>query len=206
MERELRNALRLAVTRCRTLLEEDFSGQLEGEYGVYAGGRVADEDALPQLDAEGLRARRAIVAAIAHRRAGGVKPAEAVTQFVRESAFSTLNRLTALKLMEAPERRLVQQSLGDGASSSGFRQFLLLSPEAMRPEPDGGYRLYLELLFQDLSAEIGVLFDLDLPQGILFPRERTLRALLEELNAPALAKVWGEDETLGWVYQYFTPK
>ena len=51
-----------------------------------------------------------------------------------------------------------------------------------------------------------MLFDVDVPHGILFPSDRVLREVLEELNAPALASIWSEDETLGWVYQYFTPK
>ena len=146
MDRDLRNLLRLAVTRCRTLLEEDFQNQLEGTLGVYTDGRVAPEASLPQLDARGLRDRRGIVAAVEHLQSGGLDPADAVAQFVREAAFSTLNRLTALKLMESPERRLIQESIGKGAGSSGFRQFTLISPEAIRAEPDGGYRLYLELL------------------------------------------------------------
>ena len=206
MDRALRNTLRLAVGRCRTLLEADYLQQLQSQFGIYEDGRVADEATLPQLDAQGLQHRREIVAALEHLRAGGASPAEAVAQYVRESAFSTLNRLAAIKLMEAPERRLVPESLGQGTASRGFRQFLRLSPEAVRAEPDGGYRLYLELLCEDLSGEIGVLFDLNLPQGILFPSERTLNAVLHELNAPDLNPVWCEDETLGWIYQYFTPK
>lgn len=206
MDRKLRNDLRLAVVRCRTELTEDFFHQLEGAFGIYADGRIAEEAALPQLDAAGRRDRRAIVAALGHIAASGTPMAEAIAQFVRESAFSTLNRLTAIKLMEAPERKLVPESVGNGANSRGFRQFTMISPEAVRAEPDGGYRLYLALLCGDIAQEIGVLFDLRAPQGILFPGERALRAVLEQLNAPELAAIWAEDETLGWVYQYFTPK
>ena len=206
MDRDLRNALRLAVTHCRTLLEDDFRSQLEGAFGVYADGRVGPEASLPQLDAGGIRDRRAIVAAVEHLQSGGLLPADAVAQFVREAAFSTLNRLTALKLMEAPERHLILESVGGGPASRGFRQFTLISPEAIRAEPDGGYRLYLELLFDDLAQEVGVLFDLDVPHGILFPSDRTLRSVVDELIVPELAPIWSEDETLGWVYQYFTPK
>lgn len=206
MDDKQRGALRRAVVRCRTDLEADYARQLEGSFGITAGGRIADEAQLPHLDARGLHDRRAIVAAIEHLVAGGMTTHEAVEAFVRESAFSTLNRLTAIKLMEAPARRLVMESLGSGSASRGFRQFALMSPEAMRAEPDGGYRLYLELLCEDLSSEVGVLFDLRLPQGILFPSELALRAILDELNSPELAPVWAEDETLGWVYQYFTPK
>src|SRR5215204_5863535 len=99
MDRKLRNALRLDVVRCRTELTEDFVRQLEGTFGIYADGRIAVETDLPQLDAAGMRDRRAIVASLDHLAASGATPAAAVAQFVRESAFSTLNRLTAIKLM-----------------------------------------------------------------------------------------------------------
>src|SRR5207253_3378932 len=40
----------------------------------------------------------------------------------------------------------------------------------------------------------------------LFPPYRVLEQVLELLNSEELKEVWGEDETVGWVYQYFTPK
>jgi len=45
----------------------------------------------------------------------------------------------------------------------------MVSPELQRAHADGGYRLYLELLFDDVSAEIAVLFDRSTPQSHLFP-------------------------------------
>jgi hypothetical protein len=32
-----------------------------------------------------------------------------------------------------------------------------------------------------------------------------LNQVLDLLNQPDLELVWGEDETVGWIYQYFTP-
>jgi hypothetical protein len=89
--------------------------------------------------------------------------------------------------------------------AKGFRQFAMLSPAALRGEPDGGYRLYLELLFDDLSQTLGALFDRTVPTSILFPTQSCLQEVLALLNNPELASIWGEDETIGWIYQYFTP-
>jgi hypothetical protein len=70
--------------------------------------------------------------------------------------------------------------------------------------PDSaGYRLYIESLFDELSTEVKVLFDRRDPSSVLWPKRATFEKLLEILNAPELARVWGEDETIGWVYQYF---
>ncbi|MCS7166355.1 MAG: BREX-1 system adenine-specific DNA-methyltransferase PglX [Gemmatales bacterium] len=52
---------------------------------------------------------------------------------------------------------------------------------------------------------MGVLFSPHDPANRLYPPQRALDQVLACLNDPALADVWHHDETLGWVYQYFTP-
>jgi hypothetical protein len=37
----------------------------------------------------------------------------------------------------------------------------------------------------------------------LWPRQKVLDELLSILNREEMAGIWGEDETIGWVYQYF---
>ena len=48
-----------------------------------------------------------------------------------------------------------------------------------------------------------MLFDRRDPSSLIWPRRQALKELLEMLNAHQLAPVWDEDETIGWVYQYF---
>lgn len=205
MEKEQRTLLYNTVVKCRRLLEEDLAKQLEGTYGVHASGKMEPLESLTNLDAVGRAEREAIAAAVVHYEAAGATRSQAGQRYLRESAFTFLNRLAALKLMEDPSRALIQPSLVKGSKSKGFAQFSLISPEAMRSQPDGGYRLYLELLFDDLSQALGMLFDRTTPTSILFASQPCLQELLELLNAPELAEIWGEDETIGWIYQYFTP-
>jgi len=40
-------------------------------------------------------------------------------------------------------------------------------------------------------------------QGRLFPRETALLQLLEQVNDYEIEPLWAEDETIGWIYQYF---
>lgn len=205
MDKALRNTLYNTVVKCRDLLERDQALQLEGTYGIHAGGVLEPLDHLAHLDAVGRADRQAIEAAIRHEEAAGMSRREAVERYVRESAFTFLNRLAALKLMEYSSRALIQPSVGAGDRSKGFQQFALLSPEAMRGQPDGGYRLYLELLFDDLGQALGVLFDRTLPTSIILPTQPCLQEVLDLLNDAGLEPAWAEDETVGWVYQYFTP-
>ena len=70
--------------------------------------------------------------------------------------------------------------------------------------PDrGGYRVYLESLFDELSTEVKVLFNRRDAASLLWPKRPCLEGLLTILNAPDLASVWGADETIGWIYQYY---
>jgi hypothetical protein len=205
MESITRNALRLAITSCRRLLEEDYFLQLEGQYGIRGDGMMEPLDGMTHLDATGFAERRAIEAALQHDQLQEQDISQALARFVRESAFTALNRFAALKLMENPVRALIMESVGRKTQSKGFRQFILISPEALRDKPDSGYQLYLELLISSLSKTLGALFDRSLPQSILFPSQACLNQVLDLLNQPELEEVWSEDETVGWIYQYFTP-
>jgi hypothetical protein len=169
METILRNTLRLAITSCRRLLEEDYLLQLEGRYGIRRDGQMEPLERLDHLDAIGLAERRAIEDALKHEQLQEQNLSQAIVRFVRESAFTALNRLAALKLMENPARGIIIESVGKKDQSRGFRQFVLISPEALRDKPDGGYSLYLELLIGDLAQTLGALFDLSMPQSIPFP-------------------------------------
>ncbi len=201
MDSSLRNTLRLTITACRKLLEVDFRLQLEGQYTILAGMDPAGLASATVSNPDQVQ----IAAALRHEIAQGQGFDQALERYIRESAFTALNRLAALKLMEHPSRGLIQESIGRGILSKGFTQFTKISPEAIRPLPDGGYRFYLELLFDDLACVLGVVFDRTLPTSILFPSPTCLTRVLELLNQPELEPAWAQDETIGWIYQYFTP-
>ena len=65
------------------------------------------------------------------------------------------------------------------------------------------YRQYLFSLFDEFSLDLAVLFDRHSSQGRLFPRESALLALLDQINHFEIEHLWSEDETIGWIYQYF---
>jgi len=201
MDKETRTLIQHATQAARTLLEAEVAAQLEGVYDIRPDGTVAAHAGQHLAeDQEALRVRKKLVEALAHLRAERGSDREAVAALVRECAFTTLNRFVALKLLEA--RKLVKPSVSQGLESSGFREFMGLA-EGLKVQPDAAYRLYLECLFDELGREVRVLFDRRDPASLVWPRRPALLALLETLNDPKLATVWPEDETLGWVYQFF---
>ncbi len=199
MEKEQRQKLERLTQAARRLLEQEFREQLEGRYDVLLDGRIGLAPGAHLSEQERVVWQR-IVAAIAHRRRPGVSSADAVMGYRREAAFHTLNRFVALKMLEA--RKLVQECISRGEESAGFKEFCGLAPGLVQVAGKG-YRLYIESLLDELGRQVKVLFNRLDPATLLWPRRHAFTGLLELLNDPELAAVWQEDETIGWVYQYF---
>jgi hypothetical protein len=200
VDKETRNDIERATQRARKLLEEDFAAQLEGDFDVHRDGAVAAR-AGSHLSARQAFQRERIVAAIEHKRATGMTAEDSVGDYLRDAAFTTLNRFVALKMLEA--RDLVQECITKGEQSAGYREFCGMAP-GLPLLPDGaGYRLYIESIFDELSTEVKVLFDRRDPSSVLWPKRATFDQFLDIVNATDLTRVWGEDETIGWVYQFF---
>lgn len=199
MEQETRNKLQRTTQQIRRILEAEFAEQLEGTFDILASGRILPE-AGKHLNARQVLTRQKLVDAIEHIKAGGKKPQEAVDDYTREAAFTFLNRFVALRMLEA--RGMLQECVSKGDQSSGFKEFCGLAP-GLSGLDDGGYRLYLECLFDELSVEVKVLFDRRDSASLLWPRRGALTELLNILSDSDLAAVWSQDETIGWVYQYF---
>lgn len=200
MDKDARNAIERTTQRARALLEEDFASQLEGTFDVLRDGTVAPK-AGPHLAPRQIFQREKIVAAVEHKRLVGMSAAEAVADYLRDAAFTTLNRFVALKMLEA--RGLLQECITKGDQSAGYREFCGMAPGVALLTDGAGYRLYVESLFDELSTEVKVLFDRRDTSSVLWPKRATFELLLELLNVPDLSPRWAEDETIGWVYQFF---
>ena len=103
MDKDVRNAIERATQKARHILEEDFAEQLDGVFDVRADGRIAEKGGKHLTGRQHLF-RDKIVAAIEHKRSVGMKPADGVEDYVRDAAFTTLNRFVALKMLEARDR------------------------------------------------------------------------------------------------------
>src|SRR5262245_19733019 len=100
MDKDTRSAIERATQQARKLLEDDFAAQLEGTFDVLSAGTVAPK-AGSHLSPRQVFQREKIVAAIEHKRASDMSAADAVADYLRDAAFTTLNRFVALKMLEA---------------------------------------------------------------------------------------------------------
>jgi len=210
-----RNALRNAVQRMREVLTTDLTDRLVGTYGVQRDGTFQQPSKLPALQCDP-RARETrellerILPAPPTTKHDREHFASAFDAVLRSLAFTHLNRLVALKLMEHPSRKIVRETVGRGIESRGFKFYLADHPdeEALwrSGQQDTAYRHFLLEQCRGLNEEIGVLFDPDDLASRIFPGPKTLDEVIKTLNAPELTDIWEHEEAIGWVYQYYTPK
>lgn len=213
MDQSTRNTLRNVVTQCRRLLEESVAQVLQGQFGIYATGKkdevqIESEARMSHLSEEDQAYRQDLLDHYEHIKALGYKAKDALAQLIREVAFTHLNRFCAYRMMES--RGLIRESVSKGLKSQGFLFYLADHEEDERRfntgQQDIAYRHFLNWLGGTLSEEIGVLFAPTDPANRLYPPQRVIDQVLSLINDPDLAGIWSEDEAIGWVYQYFTPK
>jgi type I restriction-modification system DNA methylase subunit len=214
-----KSAIHEMTLQARQILTSEIEEMLQGVYGLDSRHNFAKEEKIPALREmpELLQTRRRLDKRLADEVSAGLSRAEAAKKLVKEAAFTHLNRLVALRMME--RRGLIEGTLERYQDSRGFL-FYLAEPEHaedLRLYETGGlarnalgesardvaFRHFLLHQFSLLSQEIRVLFDPDDLASRLFPRPRSLKALVELLSRPELEAAWGEEETIGWIYQYF---
>lgn len=206
-----RGRLQKLVTTCRSLLTDEFRIQVQQTYGLDPNtGDVTPLERLTHISAAERETADLLRQTLAHYLASeGLADSASqrlpiIDRIVREQAFTVLNRLAALLMMEA--RGVLQRpAIGSGQQSPAFELYKMVAGSALG-ETGQAYQTFLFSLFDEFAQELPALFDRFAPQGRLFPREAALLQVLAELNHHEIQPLWGEDETIGWIYQYFNSK
>ena len=203
-----RGRLQKLVNSGRGLLSEEFSIQLQQTYGLDPKtGEVTPMARLTHLDDRQRHTAEVLRLTLAHYLGADEDDTDhriaVLDRMVREQAFTVLNRLAALLMMEA--RGQLIESVSKGYQSRGYQLYSKIAGTALG-ETGQAYQVYLFSVFDELAQELPALFDRYAANGLLFPRETALRALLDELNHFEVEPLWAEDETIGWIYQYFNSK
>ncbi|MEU2423696.1 BREX-6 system adenine-specific DNA-methyltransferase PglX [Streptomyces sp. NPDC007851] len=209
MTSDAKRALSTTIQSLRARLLEDLHAATETAYRLSVHARDAGLD-------EAARARRGRLEEwVAEQlRAQGTAKAKgdrSADDFRREAekqaAYTLLNRLVMLRLMEAPgpsgKPLRAPAVVTGGWESRAYRDFRQLAPELVRGDETEGYAFLLRLTFEDLATELPGLYG---PAGVadLVPiPAATLRHVIDALNTEALETCWTDDMTLGWIYQYW---
>lgn len=151
-------------------------------------------------------AQEQVRADVAAANGGSRRQARTEADFVREAekqaGYTLLNRIVILRLFEAAGFRK-PAVVTSGWKSQAYSDFRDVAPELVQGDETEGYGLLLKLVFEDMAVDLPGLYG---PAGVadLVPiTAPVLRYVIEALDSPLLTSCWGDDMTLGWVYQYW---
>ena len=165
---------------------------------------------MPNLSPVDRKARELIDAYLSLRSEAGVSQADAVAEFIRESAYSWANRLFALRCMEARGiiDTVVLQEETYGGRSMVHNRFAQRNPSQCTSEDDGLFAMLSEE-FRERSQELPDLFAPDSPAVALRPSVVALKHCITLLSGSVPAnggratnEVFTAPDAFGWAYQY----
>lgn len=207
MTPEAKQALSKTIRAQREKLLSELHDEVERAYQL----GVRTQDSTLSARQRALRARLKAWASEqvrAQAKKGSGKGGRDEAAFVREAekvaAYTLLNRVVLLRLMEGgamPLRKLAVVT--GGYKARGYKELRELCAQLVRAEQTEGYGFLLQLVFEELALELPGLFGAGGVAELVPVPPSTLRGLIEALDAPELASCWDDDMTLGWVYQYW---
>jgi hypothetical protein len=221
MDPKLKKILRGISLEIRRLLEGHYddhgkwhAGDLEQRLNQM--GLWRDRTAKPieelRLSPEDKAARRLVDGYLKLREEAGVGREAAVSEFVRESAYTWANRLFALRCMEARGiiDEVILQKDAYGGRSLVHNRFGKKKPQACAGADDGLFAVLFEE-FSQRAQELPVVFDPKSPAVVLRPSIAALKQAITLLSGSERARgqdaatdeVFAAPDAFGWAYQYW---
>ncbi|MBN1954122.1 MAG: hypothetical protein JW900_03625, partial [Anaerolineae bacterium] len=204
MDSQTKSAIKQLVLDLRHTLEDELTIALK-RYGVSTD-RQWPLDAPPARLTEPADREiwHRIVAVVRRSMREGRSLPQASQDYVRESAFTFLNRLVGLKCLEV--RSIIDEVITTrdiyGGRSQAHRDYRDEHPREARAADDA-LPAALEAACRRVNDElISYLFDPDDDHSLVWPRYAVLKGCIEKINALDEA-VWREDEIIGWIYQFY---
>lgn len=206
LDQAARNRLFKFVTDARRAVSADLAEQMQSAYGLGPDGSVTPVAGLQAMGrTEGdigiakLLAER-LEHLVAQAVPGNQRRPLAFARLARELSFGIVNRLAAIRMAEF--RQLVPPMLANYHASHGFVVFRDASHHAFATQ-HAAYVQCLRCVCDEMATDLGAVMDSRAHNALLFPREACLGEVIAAMNHGDLAPLWGEDETIGWIYQYY---
>lgn len=207
LSKDARTRIFRLVQDAKELLIQDVTDQLQRFYGIRVDGAIVPLEQLPTNDPNIIYTADLLRQRIAYLETnivgGGNGTSEAIRHLIREEAFTILNRFTSLRMAE--ERGIIKETIGKGVNSEGFQVFDTITGQGMTAAQYTRYKWYLFSIFDELAHDLPAVFNRFSPYALLFPSDATMQKLLGMINASQM-NLWQEDETIGWIYQYYNSR
>ncbi len=128
---------------------------------------------------------------------------EARDHYLKEASFTFFNRMVGIKIMEANE--LIDEAITERKQHGGksLRHNLFLTNNSQyKGTSSQGRKQFFRQVFQEQAKELPDFYRNDHQYGPFVPDSELIRDVTEIINEVPLEE-WKEDDTLGWVYQYY---
>ena len=200
MDKERRSRLKSVVGQARRAVEDDARVQLR-HLGIDEN-EIKPVEKLPHLSAADKELRQKIVEALEKEKAGDISYSEAFDRYVRHVGFTYVNRIAALRAMEV--RNLIKETvIRRDVYGGGSRREYELAERERFSDPYELLKAGLVEAFNEVSAEIRVLFDVNSEYSLVFLGHKALLELVKLLGEEVPEEDWKEDDIIGWIYQYY---
>ncbi len=203
MKPEQKKAINRTILKCRGILESDIENRLV-TYGILLDEPWIEKDKLLLSDEEE-QIYKDLRDAISKEMKGGLSEREALISYIREVTYTYLNRIAALRVMEVRglmEEVLIQREEYSNRSY-GHRNFFEVAREFCKSQSDEGLSYFISLIFNEVSSDIGLLFNTEDEYSIIGPSNQALLEIIHQLSTEIDEESWQQDEIIGWIYQYF---
>ncbi len=210
MTSEAKRALSSTIRAMRARLLEDLHGATESTYRLAIRARDAGLDAVKRTRRRRFESwmREQVRAQDGQGKGKARRTAEDYRlEAEQQAAYTLLNRLLLLRLMEAKDADGVALRqlpvVTSGWENATYKDFRQLAPALVQGDDTEGYAFLLRLVFEELAIDLPGLYG---PAGIaeLIPiPAATLRYVVAAFDKSELESCWSDDMTLGWVYQYW---
>ncbi len=204
MDSQTKSAIKQLVLDLRHTLEDELTIVLR-RYGLETD-RPWSLDAPPErlTDPADRDIWQRIVAVVRRSLKEGRTLPQASQDYVRESAFTFLNRLVGLKCLEV--RGIIEEVITTrdiyGGRSKAHREYRDEHPREARAADDALPACLAAACRRVNDELIGYLFDPDDDHSLVWPRYAVLKGCIDKINALDDA-AWREDEIIGWIYQFY---
>jgi hypothetical protein len=202
-----RRAILRTILDLREAIEEDYRRQLRAMEVGASGVGPFPSDRKP--NDEDVRIREVASAVIGQAMAAGATAGEAVERFVRESAFTFLNRAVGFRCLEERGMLLVNGQAEtlwtvDPARNTSSLYWRARADSDPTTPPREIWRKAILQASAGVSQQVGLLFDPRNEHAALLPLLPTIQKVAAALTAPDIPPdTYRQDELLGWVYQYY---
>jgi hypothetical protein len=213
-----RSKILALVQDAKRLLMKEVEEQLQQFYGVRPDGTVLMIEQLTTSDCDFIYTARVLRQRLDYIKTNlpdkKNEDVEAVRQLVREQAFTILNRFASLRMAE--ERGIIKETVRKEYNSEGFQVFDSITGQGQTASQYIRYKWYIHAIFDELALDLPSVFDRYSPYALIFPSEQVMNRLLDIINREEITlhreegfqpvNLWKEDETIGWIYQYYNSR